>query len=132
MDIKELMNKLLSDLDKEGFILQYYEAYSTSSCYIKLDYGVSNSIRIADHKGIDKYQYKFNLMVNLDKSYEDNGRLYYDIDDYNKMISDIKKFKDEQLKKYGFHYYECMLKHKKDDKDKRGFWEKAKNYNDNF
>lgn len=132
MDIKELMKKLLDDLDKEGFILQYYEAYSTSSCYIKLDYGVSNSIRIADHKGKDKYPYRFNLMINLDTSYEDNGRLYYNIDDYNKMISDIKKFKDEQLKKYGFTYYEFMLKHKKDDKDKRGFWEKAKNYNDNF
>lgn len=39
MSIKDYMNKLLSDLDKEGFVLQYYEAYSTSSCYIKLDYG---------------------------------------------------------------------------------------------
>lgn len=132
MDIKELMKKLLDDLDKEGFILQYYEAYSTSSCYIKLDYGVSNSIRIADHKGKDKYPYRFNLMINLDTSYEDNGRLYYNIDDYNKMISDIKKFKDEQLKKYGFTYYEFMLKHKKEDKKKKGFWEKSHTYNDKF
>ena len=132
MGIKDYMYKLLSDLDREGFILQYYQAYSTSSCYIKLDYGVSNSIRISDHKGKDKYPYRFNLMIDLDKSYKDNGRLYYNINDYNKMISDIKKFKIEQLSKYGFRYYEYMLKNKKYDKDKKGFWEKAKNYNDNF
>lgn len=132
MDTRVLMNRLLSDLDKEGFILQYYQAYSTSSCYIKLDYGVSNSIRIADHKGKDKYPYRFNLMLGLNKSYEINDRNYYKVTDYDKMISDIKKFKERQLEKYGFHYYEYMLKNKKDDKDKKGFWEKAKNYNDNF
>lgn len=132
MSIKDYMYKLLRDLDLEGFILQYYEAYSTSSCYIKLDYGVSNSIRIADHKGIDKYQYKFNLMIGLDKSYEGDGRYYYSINDYAKMIQDIRHFRDEQLNKFGFSYYEYMLKNKKDAKNKKGFWEKAKNYNDNF
>ena len=130
MKIKDYMYKLLNDLDRESFILQYYEAYSTSSCYIKLDYGVSNSIRIADHKGKDKYPYRFNLMIDLDESYEDDGRNYYSIKDYDKMISDIKKFRDEQLNKYGFSYYEYMLNNKKDAKNKKGFWSKAKTYND--
>lgn len=130
MSIKDYMYKLLNDLDREAFILQYYEAYSTSSCYIKLDYGVSNSIRIADHKGKDKYPYRFNLMINLNKSYENNGRSYYSIEDYDKMISDIKKFRDEQLNKYGFSYYEYMLNNKKDAKNKKCFWSKAKTYND--
>ena len=44
MGIKDYMYKLLNDLDYYGFILQYYEAYSTSSCYIKLDYGISNLV----------------------------------------------------------------------------------------
>jgi len=132
MDTKGLMEKLLYDLDQKGYILQYYMAYSTSSCYIKLDYGMSNSIRIADHKGIDKYQYKFNLMIDLDKSYEEDGRYYYSVDDYQKLISDIKKFKESQLDKYGFSYYVCMLRNKKDAKNKKGFWAKSKNYNDKF
>jgi hypothetical protein len=132
MSIKDYMYKLLSDLDQKGFILQYYTAYSTSSCYIKLDYGMSNSIRISDHKGIDKYPYRFNLMIDLDKSYEEDGRYYYSIKDYNKMIIDIKHFKDEQLVKYGFSYYEYMLNNKKDAKNKKGFWLKSKNYNDKF
>ena len=132
MSIKDYMYKLLANLDQEGFILQYYMAFSTSSCYIKLDYGVSNSIRIADHKGKDKYPYKFNLMIDLDDSYEEDGRYYYSIKDYNKLIFDIKKFRDEQLNKYGFYYYEYMLENKKDAKNKKGFWVKAKNYNDKF
>lgn len=130
MSIKDYMYKLLRDLDQKGFILQYYEAYSTSSCYIKLDYGVSNSIRIADHKGKDKYPYRFNLMIGLDESYQDNGRYYYSVDDYKNMILDIKKFKDEQLDKYGFYYYDYMLRNKKDAKNKKGFWAKAKIFND--
>ena len=130
MKIRDYMYKLLSDLDREGFILQYYTAFTTSSCYIKLDYGVSNSIRIADHKGKDKYPYRFNLMINLDKSYENDGRNYYSINDYDKMILDIKKFRDEQLDKYGFSYYEYMLNNKKDAKNKKGFWAKSKIYND--
>ena len=132
MKIKDYMYKLLSDLDREGFILQYYEAFSTSSCYIKLDYGISNSIRIADHKGKDKYPYRFNLMLNLNESYEENGRNYYSINDYNKMIQDIKNFRDNKLDEYGFSYYEYMLNNKKDAKNKKGFWTKARNYNDNF
>lgn len=130
MSIKDYMYKLLRDLDQKGFILQYYVAYSTNSCYIKLDYGISNSIRISDHKGKDKYPYKFNLMMDLDKSYEEDGRYYYSVKDYEKMLLDIRAFKDEQLNKYGFYYYEYMLKNKKDAKNKKGFWVKAKNYND--
>lgn len=132
MSIKDYMHKLLDDLDCHGFVLQYYEAYSTNSCYIKLDYGVSNSIRISDHKGKDKYPYRFNLMIDLDKSYEEKGRYYYCTNDYNKMLCDIMKFKEKQLNEYGFSYYEYMLKNKKDSKNKKGFWSKSINYNDNF
>jgi len=132
MSIKEYMHKLLVDLDCYGFILQYYEAYSTSSCYIKLDNGVSSSIRISDHKGKDKYPYRFNLMIGLDKSYVDNGRYFYSVDDYDNMIKDIIQFREDQLDKFGFSYYEYMLKNKKDAKNKKGFWVKARNYNDKF
>lgn len=130
MRSKDYMYKLLEDLYREGFVLQYYMAFSTSSCYIKLDNGVSNSVRIADHKGKDKYQYRFNLMIGLNKSYEKDGRYYYSVEDYQKLIKDIKQFRDEQLDKYGFYYYEYMLKNKKDAESKKGFWEKAKEYNE--
>ena len=42
---KFLVKKLL-DL---GFIVHRYNSHTTSSIYLKLDYGVSCGIRIADH-----------------------------------------------------------------------------------
>jgi hypothetical protein len=129
--VKNYMFRLLRDLDKKGFVLYYYEAYSTSSCYIKLDFGLSNSIRIADHKGIDKYQYRFNLMIGLRKSYVKDGRNYYCEEDYDKMISDIVAFREEQLDKYGFRYYDYMVKNKNDAENRSGFWKKSRSYNDN-
>ena len=127
----DIMNYLLEKLDEKRFILYYLPAYTTSSRYIKLDFGVCKSIRIADHKGIEKYKYTFNLMIGLDKSYEEDGRYYYCLEDIDKMISDIVKYRDNLLEEYGFKYYDMMVEYKKQMLRKRkGFWEKCKNYND--
>lgn len=32
-------------------LIHRYDAYSTNSVYLKFDYGVANSLRIADHAG---------------------------------------------------------------------------------
>ena len=91
MTSSDLMYKLLEILERKGFILYYLKAYSTTSCYIKLDFGVCNSIRIADHKGIEKYRYTFNLMIGLDKSYEEDGRYYYSVNDFDKMVESLMR-----------------------------------------
>ena len=130
MKTKDVMYDLLERLNNKGFTLYYLRAFSTTSCYIKLDFGIANSIRIADHKGIEKYKYRFNLMLNLDKSYEEDGRYYYCLKDLDKLIKDVVFFKNEQLNKYGFRYYEYMLNEKKSMCDKKGFWQNAKSYND--
>lgn len=127
----DIMNYLLEKLDEKRFILYYLPAYTTSSRYIKLDFGICKSIRIADHKGIEKYKYTFNLMIGLDKSYEEDGRYYYCLKDTDKMISDIVKYRDNLLNEYGFKYYDMMVEYKKQMLRKRkGFWEKCKSYND--
>ena len=127
---RDIMFDLLRRLDKEGFVLHYLQAYSTNSCYIKMDFGVCKSIRIADHKGIDKYEYTFNLMLGLDKSYVDNGRHFYSLDDVEIMIQDIKTHREILQDEYGFKYFEFMLKNKKEMETKKGFWEKCKSWND--
>ena len=48
----DIMNYLLEKLDEKGFILYYLPAYTTSSRYIKLDFGVCKSIRIAGYRKI--------------------------------------------------------------------------------
>ena len=127
----DLMFDVLDKLDKKRFVLYYLKAYSTSSRYIKLDFGVCKSIRIADHKGIDKYKYTFNLMIGLDKSYVEDGRYYYCVTDLDKMIDDIVKYREELQDRFGFDYFQYMVDYKNQFLRKRkGFWEKAKSYND--
>lgn len=125
------MFEILEKLNQKSFVLYYLRAYSTTSRYIKLDFGICKSIRIADHKGIDKYKYTFNIMLGLDKSYVEDGRYYYCLDDLDKMIADICKYRDNLLNSYGFKYYDMMVDYKNQMLRKRkGFWEKCKSYND--
>lgn len=131
MNTDKIMYDLLDKLDKKRFVLHYLKAYSTSSRYIKLDFGVCKSLRIADHKGIEKYKYTFNLMVGLDKSYVEDGRYYYCLNDLGKMVDDIVKYRDKLLEEYGFNYYQYMVDYKNKFLGKRkGFWQKSNSYND--
>ena len=51
MNGKDVVNILTTKLLDIGVIVHRYDAYSTSSIYLKLDYGLSCGIRIADHPG---------------------------------------------------------------------------------
>ena len=54
---KEIANILIKNLLNRNFTVHRYNAYSTSSIYLKLDYGLSCGIRISDHPGIKKYKF---------------------------------------------------------------------------
>lgn len=64
-EVAKILTKKLVDLD---FIVHRYNSKTTSSIYLKLDYGLACGIRIADHKGKEKYRYRFNVM----KDYKDD------------------------------------------------------------
>lgn len=130
MNTPKIMFKLVDILDNKGFILHYYKAITTDSCYIKLDFGLANSIRVANHRGKEKYKYRFNLMLNLDKSYVEDGRNYYSVNDFDKMVEDIVNFKNNQLNKYGFKYYEYMVDRRKEIYSSDSSWKNART-NDN-
>ena len=48
---QNLTEVLQEALLEAGIVIQRYDAYSTDSVYLKLDYGVCNSIRISNHNG---------------------------------------------------------------------------------
>lgn len=50
-ELIEICNKIIDFLLDNGFSVLRYDAYSTNSIYLKLDYGVCYSIRISDHPG---------------------------------------------------------------------------------
>ena len=49
--IKSIADNLVHTLSQAGFTIQRYDASTTDSIYLKLDYGVGNSIRISNHNG---------------------------------------------------------------------------------
>ena len=56
-------------------LIHRYDAYSTNSVYLKFDYGVANSLRIADHAGKEYLSYRFNIILTLTEPKNDlSGR----------------------------------------------------------
>jgi len=117
--IKDLTDKIVSALKSQGFVIQRYDAYSTHSVYLKLDYGVCNRIRISNHNGKKKYKYKFNLIKQykgpkqkIDKGYL---RLYYDYNNTAELIEDVQKEKKAKIYKYGLQNYKSYMEQNSKD-----------------
>lgn len=68
MKCKEIADYVCRQLSEQGFIIHRYEAFSTCSIYLKLDYGACNSIRISDHRGYAHLSYKYCILQNCYKS----------------------------------------------------------------
>jgi hypothetical protein len=64
MKINEVADYVIQSLLNEGVVIQRYDAYSTSSVYLKFDCGMCNSLRIGDHKGKQNLNYMFMVDVN--------------------------------------------------------------------
>ena len=71
MNEKQIAKVLIEELLKLGFVVHRYNAVTTNSIYLKLDFGVCCGIRIADHSGKKKYHYRFNVV----KNYTRNGSI---------------------------------------------------------
>ena len=59
--MKELAGYLCKRLIAEGFTVQRYDAYKIDSVYLKLDFGVCNSIRIGNHPRKRYLKYRYNI-----------------------------------------------------------------------
>lgn len=129
MKLKSLANKIMNRLHDEGFHVLYYNSISTSSIYIKLDYGVAHSITVRDHPGKKKYDYRFNVIKGLNKSYEESGRYYFPPKDIDLLIETVTQNRDAVVDKYGVDSYKrFMAKDKKKVGVEKGFWQYCKEY----
>lgn len=127
MTIKEVADQLIFDLKNAGFQILRYDAYSTDSVYLKLDYGVSGSIRISDHKGYDRLKYTFNVGIKIRKSYQKEGRNFYSIDDLDALVDDCITYRDNRLLLFGTPTYNHYMElNKERGRQQLGFWQKAK------
>lgn len=125
--MEELFNQIIKELKKYDFVISTYHSYSTSSIYIKLDYGLANGIRIADHKGKKKYKYRYNVMNDLEKDYKtiDRGfeRYYFTPKNIRKMVLRIVLDKQSKLCRYGMDKYKFYMAQKQKEEVNKRFKE---------
>ena len=126
---KDLADYITGRLLEEGFVVQRYDAYSTNSIYLKLDYGVCNSIRISDHQGKKHLKYKYNIGSYVDRFIEVKDRttrIYYRSSRAENMIKRIVKDRDFKKSWYGESQYKrFMEKSRIENANAPGFWSEA-------
>lgn len=128
--LNDIAESLISALLDRGFVIQRYDAYSTNSIYLKLDYGVSNSIRISDHRGKEKLNYRYNIGVDQYVYRKEEGRFvryYFPVSQIEKLVALIEDERIQKIRKYGIKaYFRYMEKNKEEGRSLPGFWQKAR------
>lgn len=125
----DIIIQLLID---NGFAIHRYDSLSTNSVYLKVDYGVCNSIRISDHTGYSHLSYRYEMLIgkmNGREHIKKNGYwcTRYGAKDYKALIEDILHNREQKLEKYGFDGYDRLIDIQiKNNKNKPGFWRYAK------
>lgn len=134
-EILDVANYLIQKLKHHGVIIQRYDSKSSNSVYLKLDYGVLNSIRISDHKGKDRLKYKYNALsicpspVSMkDKTdYGEVIRYYFPLKEKKLLLNQILKDRNMKIDMYGVHNYEIYKELKvAENYAKTGFWQQGR------
>jgi len=125
--------ELMLQFHRAGFKILYYQSISTNSFYIKLDYGVANTVRIADHKAKKHLRYKFNLR--LDRTgltvYAPENTYpmrVYGHDKIERLVDDVIKSSKVNKLRYGKRYTAMMVENKSKVGNKKGFWKECSEY----
>jgi hypothetical protein len=127
-EITVIVDRIISKLKAEGVTLQRYDSYTTKSVYLKLDYGVCNSIRISDHRGKKHLQYRYNLLkdcrkVERRKTPEGWYKFFFPFTKVDMMIHEIIETRKRKLLRYGLDgYLKLMQKNYREKKHNAGFW----------
>jgi len=128
-ELDNLADSIAKRLIANGFTVQRYNAYTTNSIYLKLDYGVCNSIRISDHPGKKYLKYRYNIgtfVKEYRKEKDKFDRFYYRSDKSKNMIKKIIEDREAKKLRYGESgYRRLMEKSKSENTGTLGFWSKA-------
>lgn len=117
----DVVNILVPKLLNMGFIVHRYNAHSTSSIYLKLDYGLSCGIRIANHPGKKKYSYRFNVIKDYvgNKVILKNGLIcrFYDFNELDSVLNAVQQEKQQKINKYGLENYQRYMEREKNENE---------------
>lgn len=118
MNEKQMAKILIKELSELGFTVHRYNAVTTSSIYLKLDYGVCCGIRISNHSGKKKYHYRFNIVkgYNGDKvTYSKNLiSFFYTFEQISQLIKDVQHERNKKIQRYGLNNYKKYMEIEKE------------------
>ena len=118
MNEKQMAKILIKELSELGFTIHRYNAITTSSIYLKLDYGICCGIRISNHSGKKKYHYRFNIVkgYNGDKvTYSKNLISYfYTFGQISQLITDVQHERNKEIQRYGLNNYKKYMEIEKE------------------
>lgn len=121
MNEKQIAKILVQKLLDMGFIVHRYNAITTSSIYLKLDYGVCCGIRISNHNGKKKYHYRFNVV----KDYTGDKIIYfknlisyfYTFEELPQLLVAVQKERETKIKRYGLENYKSYIEKEKQENE---------------
>ena len=118
MNEKQMAKILIKELSELGFTIHRYNAITTSSIYLKLDYGICCGIRISNHSGKKKYHYRFNIVkgYNGDKvTYSKNLiSFFYTFEQISQLIKDVQHERNKKIQRYGLNNYQKYMEIEKE------------------
>lgn len=130
MKPKEAAKRIIKALKREGVIIQRYDAYSSNSIYLKLDYGACYTIRISDHLGKKHLKYRYNLLSNLDEFKVKKGppvQYFHPMSDIDILIGNIIAYRQDLIaRNHGMFIYNQHIKLQRlRNENNSGFWREA-------
>ena len=132
LKVEEMANELAEKLKKQNIVVQRYRRKKDNSIVLKLDYGVLNSVQIAeDVRENDDLHYKYNVIYKLlDKKItrekNDYGvvvRYFYPFTKKNELLMQVLEDRMKKVLKYGEKNYIFFMKENKSKLEKQTYWE---------
>ena len=115
-ELESIAAELITKLDAKGFVIHRYDACTTNSIYLRLDYDVCRGVRISDHLSSQKCKMRYNIVTNqptgcrLDEFIK---RYYFDITQLDELVELIMKDKFDCIQTWGtLKYQKYMYFHK--------------------
>ena len=129
-EIRRVAKLIQQKLLNAGVTIQYYEATSSNSIYMKFDCGLCNSLRIGDHNGYEHLNYMFKVDVNHDgyRKVEFGKFTQYTYaptkKQINKLVRHILAHRERRILQYQGeeNYKQIMNEQYQQNKNTHGFW----------
>lgn len=133
-NVQSVADTMVHFFQSQGIKVMRYKAYSTSSVYLKLDYGMLYTMRISDHPGKKYLRYRYNII----KGY--HGERYIPTEwgwnrefiaisreRLNTMCLDILRMKSKKVQQLGLYGYQQEMDYRRERNARnKGFWQQAK------